>query len=416
MSGRGRETARATVHGASRENGPAGARGDAARAGALVAALFAAACTSPADSAADGALAFYQRHLGEQWAFHCDFQPSCSSYGREAVAGFGAAKGLAMTADRLQRDHALERGAYEHDEHGRPLDPPRDAALFGPRVEEEERAHDAALAAALAQAPPLAGDEEAQLAFADRLWDAREWAAARIEYERLLAARPGTRHAARSHERCALALAKELRRGDALAHVARIDDERERAAARALVERELGRPRLALDAAGAAGQPLLEGFLALEAEDAGAARRAFATFDDPLRAELLGTADAVEARPRKSALLAGSMSALLPGSGQLYAGRPGDALAAFSINALLIGGTVAAARNEEKTTAIALGFVSFGFWTGNVYGAANGARRHDRATRDALLDRARGSLRQSGLFAEIDPEGRSGALGLYFGF
>ncbi len=102
---------------------------------ALLASLAAAGCASdPADGAADAALGFYQRVLGDQWAWHCDFQPSCSSFGRQAVAEQGALLGAVMTADRLQRDHHLEHGEYPADEYGRPVDPPRASALFGPRV------------------------------------------------------------------------------------------------------------------------------------------------------------------------------------------------------------------------------------------------------------------------------------------
>lgn len=355
--------------------------------------------------------------LGDQWAWHCDFQPSCSSFARQAVAEQGALLGAVMTADRLQRDHQLEHDEYPSDEHGRPIDPPRASALFGPRVEEAPRATDAALARALADAPPLVGDEAQQVAFADSWWERGEWAAARIEYERLLFAAPASPYATRCHQRAALCLAKALRRGDALAHVARIGDAGEQAATRALVERELARPLPALKAAENAGRPLLTGFLALEADLATAAREQFARLEaEAVRREMLARTDTIEALPRKSRALAGSLSALLPGAGQLYVGRPGDALVAFTTNAALIGGTVVAARRDQDAAAIALGFVASGFWFGNIYGAMNGAARDHRERRDAELDRARGWLRQSGVFAGLAPDGDGGALGLYFGF
>ncbi len=385
---------------------------------ALLASLAAAGCASdPADGAADAALGFYQRVLGDQWAWHCDFQPSCSSFGRQAVAEQGALLGAVMTADRLQRDHHLEHGEYPADEYGRPVDPPRASALFGPRVEEEPRAEDRELAAALAATPPLPIDETAQLAFADSLFERGEWAVARIEYERLLHARPGSVQATRCRQRAALCLAKARRRGDALVHVAGIEDAAGKAATKALVERELGRPRSALAAAEAAGEPLLTGFLALEADLAEQARAQFARLgQEGAAAELGARVDVIEQLPRKSTALAGSLSAVLPGAGQLYVGRPGDALVAFMTNGLLIGGTVAAARRDQDTAAIALGFVASGFWFGNIYGAMNGAERDWRERRDAELDRARGWLRQSGLFATPTADGRGGALGLYFGF
>lgn len=389
---------------------------------ALAAALLsvvvavAAGCTSsPAQGAADGALGFYQQVLGRQWAWHCNFQPGCSTFARQAVAQQGAIRGVVMAADRLQRDHAMQREEYPHDEYGRPIDPPAASALFGPRVEEEALAHDAALAQALAEAPPLAQDDAQQAGFADRLWDAREWERARIEYERLLFGRPGSPFTDHCRQRAALCLAKARRRGDALAHVEKIAVAAERERTRALVEREIERPAAALRAAEAGESPLLAGFLALEAERTDVAREQFARVGDAARDELLRCADDVAALPRKSPYLAGTMSALLPGSGQLYVGRPGDALAAFTINAVLIGGTIAAARRDQDTAAIAIGFVASGFWVGNIYGAANGAALDTRERRDHRLDQARGHLRQSGFFATLEPDQRGGAIGLYFG-
>ena len=389
-----------------------------ARAAALLAAVaaVAAGCTSnPAQDAADGALGFYQDVLGRQWAWHCNFQPGCSTFARQAVAQQGAIRGVVMAADRLQRDHTMQRDEYPHDEYGRPIDPPAASALFGPRIEEEAREQDEALAQALADAPPLTLDDAQQAGFADRYWDAREWERARIEYERLLFARPGSPLADHCRTRAALCLAKARRRGDALAHVEKIAAPAERERTRALVEREIERPAAALRAAEMGDSPLLAGFLALEAERTDAAREQFARVGAPARDELLRCADDVDALPRKSPALAGTMSALLPGSGQLYVGRPGDALAAFSINAVLIGGTVLAARRDQDAAAIAIGFVASGFWFGNIYGAANGAALDAKERRDHRLDQARGHLRQSGFFATLDQDQRGGAIGIYFG-
>src|SRR5262245_11989915 len=124
---------------------------------------------------ADG-IDFYREHLGRQWAFHCDYQPSCSTYGKQAVATYGAVPGSLMIADRLMRDHGLAPQDYPHDEYGRPIDPPGENALFGPRADAGEEAA-AELAAREQQeiegAPPPAAlelDEDAQLRFADELF------------------------------------------------------------------------------------------------------------------------------------------------------------------------------------------------------------------------------------------------------
>ena len=100
---------------------------------------------------------------------------------------------------------------------------------------------------------------------------------------------------------------------------------------------------------------LLEGFLADHPDDArradvvgqlilldlrsgraaAAARRLAQAHEDGIAPPAPGPADLEEWRrlPRKSPLLAGSLSALLPGAGQAYVGHWSDALLAFGLNA-----------------------------------------------------------------------------------
>jgi hypothetical protein len=319
------------------------------------------------------------------------------------------------------RDHNLCYGRYACDEYGRPLDPPADNALFGPRVAEFESvgATDAADRQQL-QNPPFSADE--QLAFADRLFEANEWDRARIEYARLLFHEAGiataTPHARRCHERIALCFAHLKRRGDAFAALDRLPAGAATDDLRALVLRELGQHEDALaavDTRDADGQ-LLAGFLALETGRSDVARAQFGRLDAPLRDPLLEHVSNFDELPTKSLWLAGSLSAVLPGAGQLYAGRWEDGLVAFTTNAVLIGATALAWHRDERVTAGALGCVAFGFYAGNVYGGVNAAARHDRAVRDGALARMRGWLRQSNLWVGVAPRGEGGALGIYFGF
>jgi putative component of membrane protein insertase Oxa1/YidC/SpoIIIJ protein YidD len=368
------------------------------------------------------AIGLWQEELGAQWGFHCDFQPSCSEYGRQSVEEYGAVPGSLMIADRLMRDHDLERADYATDELGRPLDPPRANALFGPR--EDDGSVDMGLVLRDEQESERAplGDEEGQRRFADELFAARDLERARVEYLRLLRWFPATSHVTSCRERIALCHAAAGRRAAALAEAERIADPAERERTRALVLRELGRPAEALRAAESGEQAgaLLTGMLALEAQRGEVARARFETLEaEELRAGLLDRVDAFDELPRKSRWLAGSMSAVLPGSGQLYAGRPGDAAVAFLVNAVLIGGTIAAARHDEDAAAVAIGFVAFGFYAGNVYGAVNAAARHDREQTGDFVARTRGWVRQSGslrVWLGVAPDGDGGALGIYFGF
>lgn len=62
----------------------------------------------------------------------CNFEPSCSRYAEQAIAGFGLLKGLAMAGDRLQRcNQCLDprhypRGRVVTDDEPRLHDPPAD--------------------------------------------------------------------------------------------------------------------------------------------------------------------------------------------------------------------------------------------------------------------------------------------------
>jgi putative membrane protein insertion efficiency factor len=40
----------------------------------------------------------------------CPFEPSCSAYGREAIARYGSPRGYVLTAQRLLRCHPFARG------------------------------------------------------------------------------------------------------------------------------------------------------------------------------------------------------------------------------------------------------------------------------------------------------------------
>ena len=89
--------------------------------------------------------------------------------------------------------------------------------------------------------------------------------------------------------------------------------------------------------------------------------------------------------PSKSPLVAGVLSGVLPGSGQLYNGRVGDALLAFFLNGLFIAGIAQAVTHGELAVAGVLSFFEAGWYAGNVYSAINGAHKHNRRTEEAFL-------------------------------
>lgn len=85
--------------------------------------------------------------------------------------------------------------------------------------------------------------------------------------------------------------------------------------------------------------------------------------------------DRYREQPQKSPVLAGILSALLPGSGYVYAERYGDGLTAFLINGLFIAGTVTAFHAENYALGVIVGGVGLPFYLGNIYGSANAAKK-----------------------------------------
>jgi len=122
---------------------------------------------------------------------------------------------------------------------------------------------------------------------------------------------------------------------------------------------------------------------ALELQDLAGSRQALERLasDYPHTAQGGAARDALpmvvdtETRPRKSAVAAGVFSAFLPGSGQLYAGRPRDGLMAFLVNGLFIAGTAVAIDHDNGPAAVLLGAAGLPFYLGNIYGAANAAQQ-----------------------------------------
>ena len=79
--------------------------------------------------------------------------------------------------------------------------------------------------------------------------------------------------------------------------------------------------------------------------------------------------------PRKSPVVAGLLSALVPGAGHIYAGHYGDGVTSFFLNGLFIAGTVVAVQQENYAVAGVVGVIGLPFYLGNIYGAANAATK-----------------------------------------
>lgn len=90
--------------------------------------------------------------------------------------------------------------------------------------------------------------------------------------------------------------------------------------------------------------------------------------------EALAGSDAIAVKDPTTA----GMLSIVPGGGQLYCNRYQDAMAAFLINAGLIWAAWEAFDNEQYALGGVISFVEFGFYAGNIYGAASGAHKYNR--------------------------------------
>ncbi|MCP4754261.1 MAG: hypothetical protein GY866_25535 [Proteobacteria bacterium] len=89
----------------------------------------------------------------------------------------------------------------------------------------------------------------------------------------------------------------------------------------------------------------------------------------------------------KSPWLAGSMSAVVPGSGSFYSGRYREGLYAFFITSLFYLATLEATHRDEEELALVFGFFTLTFYGGSIYTAVNGVyKSNDEMEADTLFD------------------------------
>ena len=142
-----------------------------------------------------------------------------------------------------------------------------------------------------------------------------------------------------------------------------------------------------------------------------AARQELTAEGTPRARQLAAALPPLEKLPRKSPLLAGTLSALLPGAGQLYAERPRDAALALALNGAFLAGAWQSFANGEGVVGGILLFFEAGWYSGNVYNAVNSTYKLNRDRREAAKSRLR---RRFGLTLVPAPGG--GELGVRLRF
>lgn len=350
---------------------------------------------------------FYQKYVSDLRYGHCRFDPSCSNYAREAIGKFGVLKGSAYAADRLVRCHGNSAGYYKKTGDGRLADPVEAAwngsitpeapgwllpspdfleesseGIFSERQEEYK-----AFADLLAEEGDCwrAATEYRRVAFlgGSNLLDywARmmsgnchfrrsDWNEAGLEY---LEAAESTGTLTLKNAAFYMAAISDFNDGHYSACSSNLrkcvfDDRR---AERSVVDIEMAL--------------ILRGLCSIttgEWKDGAERFEAIVTAcpGSPYagKARYLSRKAAEGGKmPRKNGTMASVFSAILPGSGQVYAGRGRDGFRHFIFNGLLIYSVYSLIKEESYAAGYLLGGFTLPFYVGNIVGAKNSAARHN---------------------------------------
>ena len=83
----------------------------------------------------------------------------------------------------------------------------------------------------------------------------------------------------------------------------------------------------------------------------------------------------------RSPWLAGTMSAILPGSGQVYCGRYQEGIWAFVMCGVFAAATYESFNQDFEWVGAAAALTGLSWYSGNIYGAVNAAHKHNRRAR-----------------------------------
>ena len=107
--------------------------------------------------------------------------------------------------------------------------------------------------------------------------------------------------------------------------------------------------------------------------------------------------------PHRSPMVAGMLSALIPGSGQVYTGRTVDGLYTFVGMAVLGSASFYYADQERYAVVIPVGVLSAFFYGNGIYQSIQSARIFNAQRQAQFRDRLQQEIRTSGLFGAISP-------------
>jgi putative component of membrane protein insertase Oxa1/YidC/SpoIIIJ protein YidD/TM2 domain-containing membrane protein YozV len=336
--------------------------------------------TNPAHIVVGSLFDIYQNIVSSSQGDVCNFSPSCSRFGRQAVEQYGIMLGTLMAADRLTRCNSWAYhyyGTYYRDlQHGKIFDPT------------EKRGQAAFLDHPSLPAPisfsqlpdPASHDSLYQprniLKFADYLYEHAEFAAALNEYRR--------------YEFLSVSIddSVRLRIINCLTELERYNE--------AMI--------CADDITDSSDRVFVKGSVMYAAAQYDSSRQYLHHAEEPHEQDarlLIGLGYAREFRfqeagkyvnlppgmPSEKKLALGAVCALFPGGGHLYAGRTGDGVFSF-----LIIGTGALLSyyyyHQDEDIKFSLAFATTAvFYAANIYGGINAVRDYNQYQNTRHLER-----------------------------
>lgn len=111
--------------------------------------------------------------------------------------------------------------------------------------------------------------------------------------------------------------------------------------------------------------------------------------------------------PQKSPAVAGTLAAILPGSGHLYTERYRDALLAFLLNGAFIWAGIELFKHDNPVTGSIVTFFELGWYTGNIYSAVSSAHKYNKRVKEEFIQHLKDS---SGFSFSFDPITSTGQL------
>ncbi|MBI5207988.1 MAG: outer membrane protein assembly factor BamD [Candidatus Firestonebacteria bacterium] len=108
-------------------------------------------------------------------------------------------------------------------------------------------------------------------------------------------------------------------------------------------------------------------------------------FNKTDNAELKNTPIEFSKLPQKSPIVAGTLSAIIPGAGQFYIKRYSDGIYSFILNGIFIWGAVESFKNDQNVAGGIITFFELGWYSGNIYNAISNAHKFNKRTKIDFL-------------------------------